>query len=181
VAASSVTNGGNGVFTGVFTGDGAGLTNLPASSAGGLFAGRHTPAGITNSVAPATVYSALIPANAIGKNGTLRASCLLSAHGSTGIEVRYYYGHTLMASFTGPAGYSSLFGTREIANRNALNSQISLPADAPAISPSSSQAPPAFQSFDTSTNFTFSIVLSPSGGAQTNTLETVDLEILHHD
>jgi len=179
-AASTVTNGGNGAFTGVFTGNGAGLTNLP-SSATGLFACRHTPVGITNSVLPAPVYSALIPANAIGKNGVLRASCLLSASGSTGIEVRYYYGTTLVASFAGPAGYSSLFGMREIANRNAANSQISLPAALPPAYGSATQAPPICRAFDTSTNFTFSVVLSPSGGAQTNTLEAVDVEILHRD
>jgi hypothetical protein len=83
-------------------------------------------------------YSALIPTNAIGNNGTLRASCLLSANGSTGVEVRYFYGNTLMASFTGPPGYNSLFGMREIANRNALNSQISFPTGSPAVCGSAS-------------------------------------------
>jgi hypothetical protein len=46
---------------------------------------------------------------------------------------------------------------------------------------SATQAPPICRAFDTSTNFTFSVVLSPSGGAQTNTLEAVDVEILHRD
>jgi hypothetical protein len=182
VVFSSPLNGFQGsYFTGgTFTGNGAGLTNLPAS-AGGLFACRHTPVGITNSALPTTVYSVLIPANAIGSNGTLRASCLLSANGSTGVEVLYYYGGTLMTGFTGPAGYKSLFGMREIANRNAPNSQISFPTGSPAVYGSTNQAPPLRQAFDTSTNFTFSIVLSSSGHSQTNTLETADVEILHRD
>ncbi|MGO8676903.1 MAG: hypothetical protein ACLQVX_13655 [Limisphaerales bacterium] len=179
-AARSVTNGGNGTFTGIFAGNGAGLTNLPAAPVG-LFACCHTPVGVTNSSSPTTVYSVSVPANAIGANGTLRASCLLSANGSTGLEVRYYYGATLMASFTGLAGYTSLFGMREIANRNAPNSQISFPTGSPAVYGSTSQGPPLCQAFDTSTNFTFSIVLSCPGTAETNTLETVDVEILHRD
>ena len=99
----------------------------------------------------------------------------------TGVEVRYYYGKTLMTSFTGPPGYLSLFGMRAIANRNAPNSQISFPTGSPVLYGSTSPDPPTYQAFDTSTKFIFSIVLSPSGGTGTNTLETVDVEVLHHD
>lgn len=173
-AAGSVTNGGNGSFTGAFAGSGAGLTNLPALPSE-LFACSHTPAGITNSAQPRTVYSVTIPGNALGRNGTLRASCLLSANGSAGVEVRYYYGNiygnTLMACFTGSLGYRLLFGVREIANRNAPDSQISLPTGSPAVYGSSPVAPAACQAFDTSKDFTFSIALFPSGSTGTNTLE----------
>jgi hypothetical protein len=150
----------------------------------GVFACQHTPSGVTNSMNFSTVFSATIPGGAIGTNGTLRVTMLFASTGSgsglTNFEYRLYYGTTAVGG-TG-VQIATIFGEYEavvpIFNQNSPAAQTCRNTGYEQAY-SHNNYGPTRSTFNTSTNFTFSVQMNAGGGPAW--LEDVNVEILHHD
>jgi hypothetical protein len=139
---------------------------------------QHTPSGVTNSTTPTTVAQCAIAGGMIGSNGTVTVSGTFRVENWTNTSATVRMNGTIV-TYLSPTSLSmsqSLEFCRSIRNRGADSQITFINGINYSFGPGSN--PPVVSSVDTATNTTLSIVLYSNGLGQTNTLESVDIDIV---